>query len=367
MHVKIEQNNTAIEEVNGAVIDKLYQLAKRNVNGLDNSSNLVGRLHTTATYQEYIDFLTQQFQDLYINADKYYIAINDPEVERICANQLGDGIGVTQQDITNVPVSFVGNFRGNANILDLSILEQFVFNPPLQSEYSAIHIYTDKLENLKKIYVPSVFTIIGNANDTSPYPSLEQITMPNVQIIDRSAFRGCSNLQMTSLPDSVTTIGFLAFYDSSVSISDTNNVTKLDSQAFRNCQNITSITIRNKCEFKGNSLFNNCSNLETVIFEQGSGPELAFYNEGSWGDGMFVNTKITKLDLPERITNFGNASLNCSTLRTLIIRRNTPPERGSWSLNKNVQIYVPDDYVDTYKNSWTDVASRIHPISEYVE
>ena len=29
MHIKIEQDNTAIEEVNSAVIDKLYQLAKK--------------------------------------------------------------------------------------------------------------------------------------------------------------------------------------------------------------------------------------------------------------------------------------------------------------------------------------------------
>ena len=74
-----------------------------------------------------------------------------------------------------------------------------------------------------------------------------------------------------------------------------------------------------------NGLFDSCINLKTVTFEQGSGPELSFYNEGSWSNGMFVNTKITKLDLPERITSFGNASLNCSTLRTLIIRRDTPP------------------------------------------
>lgn len=363
-HLKVEQNNTAIEQVSGSVIEKLYQLAFSG--NLDASSNLVGRLHTTATYQEYIDFLTQQFQDLYINADKYYIAINDPEVERICANQLGDGIGVTQQDITNVPVSFVENFRGNANILDLSILEQFVFDP-IQSYNSSINYYTGKMQNLKKIYIPAVFTSIYHVDDKSPYPALEQISMPNIQEIGRSAFNGCSNLQMTSLPDSVTTVGAFSFMNSSVSISDTNNVTLLDSQAFENCKNITAFTIRNKCKFTGNGLFDSCINLKTVTFEQGSGPELSFYNEGSWSNGMFVNTKITKLDLPERITSFGNASLNCSTLRTLIIRRDTPPQRGSWLLNENVQIYVPDDYVDTYKNSWTDVASRIHPISEYVE
>lgn len=363
-HLKVEQNNTVIEQIDGGVIEKLYQLAFSG--DLDASSNLVGRLHTTATYQEYIDLLTQKFPDLYINADKYYITINDPEVERICANQLGDGIGITRQDITNVPVSFIRSFYGNANVLDLSILEQFIFDPT-QSYNSSITYNTGKMQNLKKIYVPAVFTNIYSVDDRTPYPVLEQISMPNIQEIARSSFNGCSNLQMTSFPDSVTTVGPFAFMDSSVSISDTNNVTLLDSQAFRSCRNITSFTIRSKCKFTGNGLFEDCINLETVTFEQGPGPELSFYNEGSWSDGMFVNTKITKLDLPERITNLGNASLNCDTLRTLIIRRNTPPQKGLWSLNEYVQIYVPDDYVNTYKDSWTDVANRIHPISEYVE
>ena len=80
-HLKIEQNNTAIEQVSGNVIEKLYQLAFSG--DLDNSSNLVGRLYTTATYQQYVDFLTQQFQDLYISADKYYVKFSDDNFQKL--------------------------------------------------------------------------------------------------------------------------------------------------------------------------------------------------------------------------------------------------------------------------------------------
>ena len=54
-HLKIEQNNGVIEEVSSAVIDKLYDIVHSG--NLDNTSNLIGRLHTTATYQDYIDYL----------------------------------------------------------------------------------------------------------------------------------------------------------------------------------------------------------------------------------------------------------------------------------------------------------------------
>lgn len=116
MHVKIEQNNTAIEEVNGAVIDKLYQLAKRNINGLDNLSNLVGRLHITATYQEYVDFLTQQFQDLYINADKLYVKFSDANFQKLTAMLFGDGVGVTEiqlASVTNINTQYTNYIRNN--------------------------------------------------------------------------------------------------------------------------------------------------------------------------------------------------------------------------------------------------------------
>ena len=103
---------------------------------------------------------------------------------------------------------------------------------------------------------------------------------------------------------------------------------------------------------------------EEVTFEPGDGPDITFRGEGGWDGGWFAGTKITTLDLPARVVSFGNASLNCSTLRTLIIRKTTVPTKGAWSLNSNVQIYVPDASLQLYKDAWTDLASRIHPISE---
>ena len=58
-HLRIEQNNGSIEEVSSSVIAKLYDIVTNE--SLDQTSNLVGRLSTTVTYQEYIDELEDQF------------------------------------------------------------------------------------------------------------------------------------------------------------------------------------------------------------------------------------------------------------------------------------------------------------------
>ena len=91
IHLKIEQNNIQ-ENVSSAVIEKLYELASSG--DLDQSSNLAGNLHTTATYQAYIDVLHTEYPDLTISATNTYIMFEDPEVEAKLKGYVGDGVGV---------------------------------------------------------------------------------------------------------------------------------------------------------------------------------------------------------------------------------------------------------------------------------
>lgn len=99
-HLKIEQNNGVIEEVGSNLIKTLYDIA---IGGLDNTSNLQGRLHVINSYRKYITKLTTDYPNLYIAADNYYMAFDDPAVESVFANgDYGDGIGITEANANRI-------------------------------------------------------------------------------------------------------------------------------------------------------------------------------------------------------------------------------------------------------------------------
>lgn len=64
-----------IEEVNKNIISKLYEAASSNE--LDTSSNLKGRLHSSVGYSNQIEYLTQHFNELYINVDKSLLSFRE--------------------------------------------------------------------------------------------------------------------------------------------------------------------------------------------------------------------------------------------------------------------------------------------------
>ena len=95
---------------------------------------------------------------------------------------------------------------------------------------------------------------------------------------------------------------------------------------------------------------------------------------GNYAMGAFNNcTSLTFVDFPSTITSIGRQCFfQCSQLVTFICRNTTPPTLGSEvfnSTNSALSIFVPDESVDAYKaaTGWVSYASRIKPLSEYVE
>ena len=69
--------------------------------------------------------------------------------------------------------------------------------------------------------------------------------------------------------------------------------------------------------------------------------------------------------IPSKITHLGFYPEN---ITKMVVEATTPPSvEGLGSVLSGADFYVPDDVVNTYKNDgyWGDVASNIHPISEY--
>ena len=87
-----------------------------------------------------------------------------------------------------------------------------------------------------------------------------------VTSIGHYAFYQCFNLALTSLPDSVTSIGSWAFGNCSnlalTSLPD--SVTSIGSYAFRNCTNLTNLTFKGTPTLIDSNAFYGCTNLTTI-------------------------------------------------------------------------------------------------------
>ena len=77
----------------------------------------------------------------------------------------------------------------------------------------------------------------------------------------RAFFHYCSGLTSVTIPNSVTTIGYGAFYYCSglTSVTIPNSVTTIGEYAFSHCSGLTSVTIGNSVKKIGDNAFYNCS------------------------------------------------------------------------------------------------------------
>lgn len=323
-HLRIEQNTTGIEEVSGAVIAKLYDLVHSGT--LDNTSNLQGRLHTTATYQDYIDYLEDAFKvgnvkQLIIDTNKRYMSFADPEVASYWANSTyGDGTGIdvtTAASVLSIPNTA---FRDNISIQTF-----------------------DELATC----------------------------FPNCTTIGESAFQGCSNLTSVNLSN-ITHVEHAAFKGcSSLGTNQDLDITldQYRTEAFYGTA-YRSVTLHctqtSSYEWSGNW---------SAPFAYM--PNLLKLDLSDTKMDKFVETtarNLTTLILPTTMTQILWSSFNGSTntLQYIVILANNivPLESADYMLHglyhPNANVYVPDNLVSQYQSTtnWSNISTRIKGISE---
>lgn len=382
-HLRIEQNNIQ-ENVSSAVIDKLYELATSG--DLDQSSNLAGNLHTTATYQEYIDAIRAEYPDLTISSDKYYLYLGDPTFTQIMATRYGDGTGCVLSDCQNVRdngQTVFGGFSGNTNITDVTGLKYFT-NISWGNTQDDYHSGFKDCTNLQRCELPEGMIKLaagsgyGNFGFFKNCSSLIYVKLPStITRIDQNTFTNCSSLQSIDLPNNLTFIGTEAFGNSGLTqITLPSTLQTIESYAFTGCTSLTSIHIPSSVTYIGRAFVGNCTNITSITFDQSAGSPLTMHSGGGHLFGAFSYldyslSGITTLDFPERLATIDSGDYffcRLPSLTTVIFRGSTPPtctgDLSMWATN--FTIYVPDNSVSTYQSAtgFSSMSSRIKGISE---
>lgn len=128
------------------------------------------------------------------------------------------------------------------------------------------------------------------------------------------------------------------YKDSCLSAEIYSNVTSIGDSAFKDCVNLSSVTIPNSITSIGEQAFSRCS-------------------------------KLTGVSIPDTVASIGNNCFAQSIISSLDFERRTPATLGNDVFNSCVKtdgtptpIYVPCSSIDAYKTAWSDYASRIQCI-----
>ena len=148
-------------------------------------------------------------------------------------------------------------------------------------------------------------------------------TIPNsVKSIGNYAFYYNSTMTSVTIPNSVTSIGDYAFFDSYLtSVTIGNSVTSIGEYAFC-CTCLTSVTIPNSVTSIGERAFEDCDSLKNVI----------------------LGSSVKVLE--------ARAFYKCSSIEAITCYSQRPPTVNTdalYGLDYSTIVYVPADYLNTYK------------------
>ena len=128
---------------------------------------------------------------------------------------------------------------------------------------------------------------------------------------------GCKS---TVIPQSVTTIGSLAFfgYNGPTSIVIPDGVVSIENEAFKNCHGLTSVTIGNNVTSIEYEAFCNCSNLKTVELNNNAIVSKNYDSETEPTVRNLFGSQVEEYILGEEVTSIGDGAFyGCSNLTSV--------------------------------------------------
>ena len=205
------------------------------------------------------------------------------------------------------------NVLGTATTLSLSASEDITVSAEYLSETQGL-AYTLN-------YDGNSYTVagIGSTNDTDiVIPSIYN-GLP-VTRIEANAFYNCNTLTSIMIPNSITNIGMQAFLNCSslTNIKMSNCITSIGTKAFEYCDLLTNITIPNSIITLEAYTFRSCNSLTSITFCENS--QLT-----SIRNCAFSNcSNLTSITIPEGVTSIGDRAFDgCSSLASITFCENS--------------------------------------------
>ena len=147
-------------------------------------------------------------------------------------------------------------------------------------------------------------------------PQMESYKGNEFQVtsLEDSCFKNCSNLTSITLPKGITSLGEYCFSgcNSLTSITLPEGITSLGRRCFFSCSSLTSITLPEGITSLRNHCFHGCSSLTSITLPKGitSLKDCCFYD----------CTSLTSITLPEGITSLGECCFSgCSSLTNITL------------------------------------------------
>ena len=228
-------------------------------------------------------------------------------------------------------------------------LESIVISDTITQIYG--YAFAD-CKNLKNINISDSVTVLEEnvfQNDTS----ITEINLPDsITALGRGVFSGCDRLKSIVIPDSVTNIGISAFSECKnlESVTLSKELEKIGENAFYNCDSLQSIEIPKSLKDvyatydsidTPNGVFNECDNLKTIAFEEGS---------TVIADALFRGCDgLEEVKIPKTVTVIKNHAFNeCIKLKAVEIS-NGMKEIGDSAFSEcsNLQKVILPDTVNS--------------------
>lgn len=272
--------------------------------------------------------------------DYTYITNNDT----ICITKyIGPGGDVSiPETITGLPVTTIASyaFAGCTNLTSITISQNVtnyfgdaffyctglaaIYAHPLNPVFTSVAgVMFNKTKTVLVQYpmgragnyaIPDTVTAIGYTAFYS-CSGLTDVTLPHgLTSIEDGAFEACPALTNLAVPGTVTNIGWNAFAGCTnlATITLPENMLALGGWAFYNCRRLTSVTIPEGVPAIEERTFYSCSSLTNVVIPQSAAliGEWAFYQ-------CFALSSVT---IPDPVTVIGrDAFCFCTNLETIIV------------------------------------------------